>query len=315
MSQDEIWIDGEDEGFEEEDYNARDPTHFTIALESKGQQGVISADFHVRNRDGERQRKAVSAFHGGCRKKPAFTVTCNAKAMIHGNMGSRSQKAASLLVYEFKFNSYNGTRIKEANISLQFRAAGGLAGGPSVKEVRPSGWHKMEPSTQNESSTRGIGVNLGPQVPGANIGVDFSDEDTIEKVTKHHTVVIGDNPQSDDWGNYYEARFNLHENESQKTGIPSKLNACILLERDNDDDFYCDPYIKVTPDFSTGIMSLFSSRSPDEEIWFRVTDPPFNELDGNVNINAGELGATPFEDIWDCTMYHKYDGAVKPSKA
>lgn len=233
--------------------------------------------------------------------------------MIHGNMGPPSTKSASLLVYELKFNSYNGARLKKADIILEFRAAEGLAGGPSVHKIKPCGLKKMEESIQNESSTNRVGLSVKPPVPAVDMGLDASGENSIEKITKHHTILIGDMPQ-DDWGNFYQAHFNLSENKSQKTGIPSKLVVCILLERDNDEDFYCDPYLEVTPDFSTGVQSLFSKTTPDEEIWFSVREPPYNTLEDRVNIDPDNLGATSFDDIWDCTMYYKYDEAVKQEK-
>lgn len=233
--------------------------------------------------------------------------------MIHGNMGAPSRKSATLLVYELKFNSYNGARIKEADIILEFRAAEGLAGGPSVHRINPTGLQKMEETTENESWSKRVELSAKPPVAPVEAGLSASGENSIEKVTKHHTIVIGDMPQ-DDWGNFYQARFNLYENKSQKTGIPSKLVVCILLERENDDDFYCDPYLKVTPDFTTEIKSVFSKRTPDEEIWFSVEEPSYNTLDDRVTIDPDNLGATNLNDIWDCTMYYKYGEAVKETK-
>lgn len=93
----------------------------------------MSSGYHIRNRDGERQRVAVSAFQGGSRKKPAFTVTCHAKAMIHGTMGGGSGKRASLLVYELKFLSRRGgTRIKEADVLFEFKKASETSLAPEV---------------------------------------------------------------------------------------------------------------------------------------------------------------------------------------
>jgi len=241
-------------------------------------------------------------------------VSCNAKAIIHGEMGPPSKKQATLLVYEFKFYSYKGTRIKEADILFEFHPKEGQPGGPSVAQVKPRGLHKMEETTQKETSKLGLEVNVGPKIPPVDAGLKLADDESVEKVTKHHTVITGDNPQSDDWGNFLQARFFLSENKSQKSGIPSELTVCILLERDNDEDFVCNPYIEATPNLTTVVTSLFSSRAPDEEILFSVKETPFNELDGKVDINRNNLGATDLDKLWDCTMYNEYGGAIKPSK-
>ncbi|KAL7905887.1 hypothetical protein GGI35DRAFT_459545 [Trichoderma velutinum] len=311
MDESEIWLSDEDGGdFEEDDEETSDPTFFNLGLTYQGQEG----GFHVRNRPGQRQRKAVSAFRGGSKRRPAFTVSCNARAIIHGEMGPSSDKHATLLVYEFKFNSYRGARIKEADVLFEFHAMKGQAGGPSVHSVAPYGLHKMEETTQSESSTHGLELSVGPSIPAVDVGLTLSGEASVEKVTKHYTVVTGDNPQSDDWGNYFQARFFLSENKSQASGIPSKFCACILLERDDDEDFVCVPYLKVTPNFTTMVTSLFSSREPDDPIIFSVAEPPLNELDARVDIDVDNLGATDLDQLWDCTTYTKYGQSVKQSR-
>ncbi|KAL9473841.1 hypothetical protein ACSS6W_008221 [Trichoderma asperelloides] len=312
MDESEIWLSDEDEGdFDEDDEAASDPTFFSLGLTYQGQPG----GFHVRNRPGQRQRKAVSAFRGGSKKRPAFTVSCNAKAIIHGEMGPSSEKHATLLVYEFKFNSYRGARIKEADVLFEFHAMKGRAGGPSVRRVAPYGQHKMQETQQSESSKHGLELTVGPNIPAVNVGLTLSGEATVDKVTKHYTEVTGDNPQSDDWGNYFQARFFLSENKSQASGIPAKLCACILLERDDDEDFICAPYLKVTPNFTTMVTSLFSTREPDDPIIFSVAEPPFNELDTMVDIDVDNLGATDLDQLWDCTAYTEYGHSVKQPKS
>jgi hypothetical protein len=231
--------------------------------------------------------------------------------MIHGYSNDGAGKRATLLVYEFKFNSYRGARIKTADIMFEFHARGGRLAGPSVKAVRPYGIHKMEETTQNESSTLSLQLQAGPEIPAVDAGVSLTREDAIEKITKHHTVVTGDNPQSDVWGEYYQARFYLSENESQKDGIPSHLVSCILLERDDDDDFECRPYIEVNPDLRTIVTSLFSNRAPDEPVVFRIQDEPFNQFPESMVLDCNNLAAVDLDKLWSCTMYTKYNDAIK----
>ncbi|KAL4807719.1 hypothetical protein BDV18DRAFT_151634 [Aspergillus unguis] len=288
MDEDELWLTEEEAG--DDDYN--DPSSFTMALTYQGPPG----EFRTRNRPGERQRPHVSAFRAGPRKKPAFTVSCNAKAMIHGDMGGSSSKAATLLVYEFKFRSYRGARLKYADITFEFKPLPGQEGRISVAKVSPDGIYKMQRTEQIEDHGVRAGVNGAlMQAVGVEVGAEYS----TEKVANYHTVVTGDRPQ-DDWGDYYEARFTLSENKSQEDGIPAVLTACILLERDDDQDFVCVPRIHVKPNFFTTVATLFSARDPDDPVYFSVEEPPLDLLEGRMDIDRDNLGSTNLK--WECTI-------------
>ena len=197
---------------------------------------------------------------------------------------------------------------------FEFHPKDGQTGGPSVVKVRPHGLHTMEKTTQQEASKTGMEVNIGPSTPLVSAAFKLSGEQSAEKVTKDHTAISGDNPQSDDWGNYYQARFFLAENKTRKTGIPSHFTACILLERDDNLDFVCLPYVEAVPNLKTMVMSLFSSRSADDWILFSMNEAPFDKLEGKVSIDRKALGATNLDMLWDCTMYYNYEGATKPSR-
>ncbi|KAL5003235.1 hypothetical protein BDV10DRAFT_201119 [Aspergillus recurvatus] len=298
MDEDELWLSEEIEEDEDEDF--ADPSSFTMALTYQGPPGEqIYEEFRTRNKPGERQRPHVSAFRAGPRKRPAFTVSCNAKAMIHGEMGGKSLKKATLLVYEFMFRSYRGARLKEADILFEFKPRPGTTGRISVAKVRPDGVHKMRKTEQIEGHGVWMGVN-GTAMQA--VGVEAGAERSVEKIANYHTIVTGDRPQ--DWGDYYEAHFTLSENKSQGDGIPSTLTVCILLERDDDQDFVCVPTISVTPNFRTVVATLFSTRDPDDPIYFSVEEPPVNLLEGEVNIDRDNLAATNLDEAWDCTMYN-----------
>ncbi|KAL4925443.1 uncharacterized protein BDV17DRAFT_283986 [Aspergillus undulatus] len=291
MEERELWLSEEES--DEEDLN--DSSSFTMALTYQGPPG---GNF------------PQSCILGGPRKRPVFTVSCNAKAMIHGEMGGGSSKMATLLVYEFKFRSYRGARLKEADILFEFKPQPGATGGISVAKVRPDGIHKMEKTEQSESHGLWAGVN-GAALQA--VGLEAGAEHSVEKVAKYHTVVTGDRPQ-DDWGDYYEAHFSLSENKSQGDGIPSVLTACILLARDNDDDFACVPTISVKPNFMTSVATLFSARDKDDPVVFSVEEPRFDLLGDRVEIDSSNLGSVDLDKLWDCTMYSDYREAIKPSR-
>ncbi|MCJ1321756.1 hypothetical protein MMC15_007101 [Xylographa vitiligo] len=308
MDEDDIWLsveEDEDEGYLGASTN---PIFFDLAVTYQGLPGVE----HVAV--GQRQRTAISVFHEGSTTKPAVTVSCNAKAMTHGITGPPSKKLAMLLGYKFKFHSYQGTRIKKANILFEFHPKEGQTAGHFVAQAKPRRLHKMEETPQNESSKLGLELNIGSKFSVVDAGPKTASEESVKQVTMHHTVITGDDPQSDDWGNSSQARFSLLENKSQKSVIASKLIACILLERDHDEDFVCVLYINVTPNYAAVVTSVFFSKALDDPISFSIDEATFDKLDGKVEIHINNLGLTNLDKLWNCTMYDEYADALKPPK-
>lgn len=138
MDEEELWLSHSVDEEEERFLSSQEPSAFGLALTYKGglaggMSNTVSFNvvivsilkritgYHVRNRPGERQRATVSAFQGGSGRKPAFTVSCKAKAIIHGFKDENYGKRATLLVYELKFLSGKGIRIKEADILFEFK--------------------------------------------------------------------------------------------------------------------------------------------------------------------------------------------------
>ncbi|KAG8161109.1 hypothetical protein KVR01_009373 [Diaporthe batatas] len=309
----DLWVsDDEFEDLEiEQDDTSPDCKSFTLSLQSQGGQ---EGGYHVRNKEGILQRKTVSAMSGGLRKrKPAFTVGCEARAIIHGRMSLDSDKLATLLVYDLKFLSRRGTRIKAADVLFEFCSSSKQSGvmGPNVSEVRPKGESRMGETIQNEASKFGLSFNAGPSIPGADVGLNASAEQSITKDLKFHTIVTGDNPADLEWGDHFQARFTLAENSSQQSGIPTQLTVVILLERDSDDNFQMIPRIEVTPNFTSRMTSLGSTRSSDDPIYFDVHESPFDRLGGATDIDPNNLGAVDLDSLWICTMYTLHMDGVK----
>lgn len=270
----------------------------------------------MRGKPGVKQRKEISTFGSGSRKKPAFRVSCVAKVIVHGTLDDVSNTRATLLVYDFSFFSYRSTRIKAASILFEFKANQGsnAGGGPAVKAVAPYGRHVMMQTRQTETRkvTVGAGLTSGTVVSA---NANASTENSIEKETTHSAEITGDNP-FDDWGNYFQAQWSLKENDSQKNGIVTLLRTCILLTRDNDEEFCCIPYIEATPNVKAWVGSLVSSRAPDDPVIFDPEYDPYNELEGKdrVEIDRWNLRDVELDKLWDCTFHKAFGEAVKESR-
>lgn len=258
----------------------------------------------------------MSGFGAGRRKRPAFHVSCTAKVIVHGTLKEDSEERATLLIYDFEFFSYRSARIKEANILFEFQPRPGrIGGGPIVQKIAPYATHVLMQTTQTETRTIALdgGVSGGAIV---DINANLSAEKSVEKTTTWAAQITGARP-FDDWGNYMVAQWSLKENASQQNGIVSLFRTCILLTRDDDEQFCCIPSIEVKPDVKSQVLSLFSSRAPDDPIVFDPAYDPYNVLEGGVEIDEQNLGAVAegFDGLWDCTFHKTFGDAVQESRA
>lgn len=249
-------------------------------------------------------------FRSGSRKRPAFYVQCVARAIIHGTLTPESDQRATLLVYDFRFLSYRGTRIKDATINFDFLPSAGSppGSGPSVRKVGPDERYSMMETTQLENlkKTFKLGINGGAVPVNGEAGVESS----VEKTVTFAAEITGSRP-FDEWGNYFQAQWALQENRSQSNGIVSHLRTCVLLTRENDNDFDCVPYVRITPNLTTRLVSLGSVRSQDEAIPFDPSYEPYNDLDQGESIDRWNLASVDLNKLWDFTFWTSYGKAIK----
>ncbi|KPM35437.1 hypothetical protein AK830_g11140 [Neonectria ditissima] len=307
MDEFELWMSDDEDMDDQQSSSIEDATFFKLELKYQGAD-QRSQEYRLRNKPGQKQREAVSGFVSGSRKKPAFAVSCTAKAIIHGTLDQVSRTRATLLIYDFCFFSYRSTRIKEADIWFEFRPKkGSTSAGPTVHKIEPFAKYDMMPTTEiiTRSFTKGGGITSGTMV-SANATVSATT--SVEKTTTHAAELVGNNP-SDEWGNRFLAHWFLKENESQKSGIVSFLRTCILLTRQNDEEFSCMPSIEVTPDFKTWLVTLAGSRTPDDPIILDPEYDAYNMLEGGAKIDELNLGSVKLDDLW----HYKFGDAVSPA--
>jgi hypothetical protein len=254
----------------------------------------------------------ATEFYGGRKKRPAFNVGAVAKAIVHGTLDETSKTLATLMVYDFKFLSHRSTRIKDATISFEFKAKRGSTSlGPTVTAVAPYAKHVTMRTTEIVTTTVGgdAGIQGGAGVTG-NAGIHV--EKSVEKITTHAAEVVGNNP-ADEWSNRFLAQWSLSENSSQMSGVVSLFRACILLTRDNNEEFYLYPTVKVTPDLKTQLKApLWGFRRDDDPIKIVPTSTTVNKLEG-VLIPRSNL-SSGLSNLWDCTFYATFEDAIRASK-
>lgn len=155
-----------------------------------------------------------------------------------------------------------------------------------------------------------LSFNLSPGLAGVDAGVTLSEERSKSKDKKHYTTLIGENQPDLDFGYHASPRFRLEENDSQKSGIPSRVTIAALLERKDDEDFALIPYIEVSPSFKFSTL-LSTFRSSDDPVIFSVKEAPVNHLSPSVSIDSNNLGLVDLDYLWNCTMFNSYGDAIK----
>ncbi|KAI0154853.1 hypothetical protein GGR57DRAFT_511818 [Xylariaceae sp. FL1272] len=277
----ELWFSEGDSGFEE------DETPPTMRGNAEFFMLELTPDDEAGRRLGEIQRPLATEYRGGRKKRPAFNIGAEAKAIVHGTSDPLSRQSATLLIYDFKFFSHRSTRIKDASISFEFKSKRGSRNPPpTVAVVAPYAKHVMIRTT--ETSTRTLGVAAGVQGGSlVNGNADAHGDWTVEKI---RPIML----------------------RLSKSGVVSLFRACILLIRQDNEDFYLYPTIKVTPDLKTQLQQpLFGFRRPDDPIKIVPTRPAVNKSIGKT-ITGSDL-ISEMNDVWDCTFYHTFEDAVKSS--
>ncbi|TLD19088.1 hypothetical protein PspLS_09976 [Pyricularia sp. CBS 133598] len=295
MDDTDFWIsDSVDIAEEHSGTHGPNARFFQLELKPVGQPG----DYHVRNKPGEKQRVVVSAFGARRRRRPAFTVECMAQIIIHGTLNQNSDALATLLVYDLAFFQYGqSARIVEADVRFNFVAKardGGTTSPdgerPSVLKIAPYGEFETMKSTSDIS--RHIELAAAPNV-GLQVGASLGSSKTLN----HAARLTGSKP-SNEWGQHFRAQWFMTENASGKTGVPSRLRCCILLERTTNDEFCCIPSIHAKADLRTQLSTLFDARENDDPIVFDPEYEPYNELNGILEVDTTNLGAVNMDELW-----------------
>ncbi|KAL7821822.1 hypothetical protein V8C26DRAFT_391044 [Trichoderma gracile] len=160
----------------------------------------------------------------------ALTVQCDLVQVIHGTM-SEGGSPATLLVFQFAFVPRgNHRRFKEVEINITFSAG-------EVSDITPKGtWATLQSETQQELThnvSPGLEAGFGPAK--ATMGYTWELKET--QMIQGRSSVVGTVHSLRQAGKSTRQRVNnifwgLFENPQTKSGIPSFMQAAVLLKGD-----------------------------------------------------------------------------------
>lgn len=288
-----------------EDYQD-DDTSFGLVLEERGQRG----GYHTANDPNGRFHRATVTDRD---LQGAIDVRGRSKVIVHGYLNPSSDRAATLLVYDFTFNSTKRfRRVASAKITFDFACCQPGSSGPEVLAVAPSGRWSLAETTQNEYSESRSGVNMSLGYQGASVGGSHYWTRCVQREGRDATIIHGDTI-CNAYGRETGAKFTLLENASAspKTGVPSLFRLAILLGRKTDDEFRCTVNVDTVADWKTRSAAFFAAKTRDDPIYFDPGLPPVNKLEGlEDRIDAENLGATNLGEIFDATIYTSFTSAI-----
>lgn len=244
-------------------------------------------------------------------RQGVIDVRCEVIVAIHGSLNSTSDKAATLLVYDFAFNQMKRSRrVTSAVITLEFASVDPNAPGPGVHAIAPSGRYSLAETTENKHVESSGNANLGVEFEqGVSLGRAQNWTKSVDRKEHDFGTMIGDTIFNA-WGEQTGAKFALRENKSKKMGIPSFFRFSILLERSTFDIFNCTFEIDVQAGWKTGMEKRFAGKTQDDSFYYYPGHPPINKLkDWEGRFDKGDLGSIDLDKMYEVTTHTPFQAA------
>lgn len=304
MSSQQDFEDDEDSSFEEDPSTDELPS-FDIGLSSTGDAG---SSFRTQNDPSAPLQRSNYVE----RNKGGVDIRCSCLDVIHGLWSSSSDKFATLIILQFRFDPRKrARRIQDANIVLRFAGMKPGEGDPEVVAIAPDGSFNLVPTTQHEETTRGGSLALGAAAPvgGLTATGTLSLEKAISRDTSDHTTVTGSiDLKERNWGAKNCASWTLLENKTTKTGVPKSMRTAILLKRKDENPFQCIVKIDAGVDFKSSLERMFGGKPRDDPVLF---DPELEPTNNLQKYDTEELGSFNVESMSQITQSTIMENVIK----
>jgi len=246
------------------------------------------------------------------RNKGGVDIRCSCLDVTHGMWSSSSDKSATLLVLQFRFDPRKrARRIQDVNVTLRFAGMKPGESDPEVAAIAPDGTFNLVPTTQHEEITQGGSLALGAAAPVGGITATgtASRQKAVSRDTSDHTTVTGSiDLKERNWGAKNCASWTLLENKTAKTGVPKSMRTAILLKRKDDNPFQCIVKIDAGVDYKSSLERMFGGKPKDDPVLF---DPDLEPTNNLQKYDRMELGAFDLVSMADVTHSTIMENVVK----
>ncbi|KAI0437201.1 hypothetical protein F4803DRAFT_539766 [Xylaria telfairii] len=221
-----------------------------------------------------------------------LTMKVTIKEVHHGKLKwERRNYKGTLLVFHFQFKSkVESRRYKTASITLEFYDAGGRASrDPAVFKVAPSSEEDRYLNRTESPRERTVGVNANVKPLWIDLGVALENKDTISIKSSARLTTdthLGDRKSS---GTENAVTWSMEENTGQGDGIPSFLQAAVLLRRTTDQPFRMQLRVTSGVDWKSTARRLMLVKSDVDKVIDPIQLEPRIAQEGVDNFDVSGL--------------------------
>ncbi|KZZ89721.1 hypothetical protein AAL_07614 [Moelleriella libera RCEF 2490] len=256
--------------------------------------GAQESGYRTRNNPDQPYERTLLAWRRGLFQAKALAV-------IHGRLRQGSEQRATLLIYDLDIAPNPCHRVTYVSVLLRFKSH-------EVVDWAPKNRWVFQNSSQNETQVKGYDLKGGFSQCGGEITGSFKNQRTVESTTTDAAKM-----DSELW--WPEGRYNtgvrwfIRENETTKSGMPSRVRTALLLERKDDAEFSCAVDVKLKTSFKSRFHE-YISREEDEPVLYNPSksseyNSGFPDIDGN------NLGSITLTDLVDLTCATEVGNTIK----
>lgn len=247
--------------------------------------GSDQTGYHLRTPQGEDFHDLLAKTPN---KKSRLSYSAKLIEIHHGEMELDGESCqGTLIVLEFRFHSTDtssSTRYKAVDIDLVFQNGKRVAEkDPIVVCIAPDRQYHLNKTTREETRTYGVsvGTNLGPaELAGA--GASMNWELCTQSTKNYKATLTGDSKVSPGPDRVNAVRWSMRENDRAQDGIPTFLQAAVLLKRNNNEPFTFQLSLKSNANLRSQFRRLSDRFSDEDKAIDPITlDPKRKQLQSN----------------------------------
>ncbi|EXJ75789.1 uncharacterized protein A1O5_00296 [Cladophialophora psammophila CBS 110553] len=251
-------------------------------------------------------------------RRGIFYADCFCTDIVHGYYSAdpNSNDLASVIVLKFRFEPLEQNhRIKKVDIQVTFLPKNNEGCEPWIDRMHPEGFFSVQPTTQRETVNTSAGGKVGANATGVEVGAELKREKTVERDTSDATTVQGFIlTEGRNYGKPNSVSWILRENKTTKTGVPTSMQAAILLKRIDLSKFQAHFTLKIYPNWLATALSFMKSNPRDDPVTFDPRRKPTNRLQVYDTDDLGNPEKLKLKDLSDVTVTTIVNDAVKQKK-
>ncbi|RWA08805.1 hypothetical protein EKO27_g6305 [Xylaria grammica] len=226
-----------------------------------------------------------------------LTMKVTIKEAHHGKLKwERRRFEGTLLVFHFQFKSkVEGRRYRKASVTLEFDDPSGKASyDPAIVRVAPSPARDRYLNRTEWSRERKVGANVSIMPSWVDLGGTFENTDT--KPVRFSARLIVDTHWSDKKSSGPEnaVTWSMEENTGEEDGIPSFLQAAVLLRRVTAQPFRVQLRVTSEVDWKSNTRRRLRLRSDVDKIIDPILLTPGTAQEG---VNNSDITAITDKDL------------------